>query len=130
MDFNLPAGKKYELGKIVEPVDTAKQYGSGLLEVLATPAMIAFMEQTCMELAGSELPEGYGTVGTAVNIKHLKASAVGAHIWCRATLTGSDNKRLEFTVEAGDDSGLIGSGTHTRYIINEVEFMAKLNAKR
>ena len=128
MKFDLRTGISLELKKVVKPEDSAKVYGSGLLDVFATPALIAFMEKCCMELAGSRLPEGYGSVGTAVNIKHIKASQVGTKIWCRATLSGSENRKLEFTLEAGDDSGLIGSGIHKRYIINEEEFLKNLNA--
>jgi len=107
--------------------DSARSYGSGLLEVYATPAMIAFMEKTSMELVQPYLPEGYGTVGIKINVDHLKASIVGDTIKCKANLVEVENKLLRFEVQVTKDGAVIGSGIHERYIIEEIRFIEKLN---
>lgn len=106
---------------------TAAAYGSGLVEVFATPAMIALMEKTCQLSVQDHLEEGHMTVGTLVNVKHLKATPVGMQVDCESELTFHDGRRLTFKVSAKDEKGLIGEGTHERFIVNRDEFMQKLN---
>jgi len=115
-------GIEKELEIIVTPKDLASAYGSGNVEVLATPAMIALMEKTCLQLVAPYIPKGHNTVGTAVNIKHIKATPVGAVVQSYAKLKEIKGNKLTFEVEAYDQNGLIGMGLHTRYIIDEEEF--------
>jgi len=107
--------------------DTAAVYGSGLHDVLSTPAMIAFMEQTAMKAVEACLNEGEGTVGTEVNVKHIKATPVGKTVTCIATLQEVNGNRLLFHVEASDEEGKIGEGHHERFIIDNKRFKEKLN---
>ena len=111
---------------VVEHKDTAAVYGSGALEVFATPAMIALMEKTCLESVNDKIGEGNTTVGIAVNIKHLKASPVGAVIRCDATLVDVDRKRLVFEVKCFEGDTLIGEGVHERFVVDSERFMGKL----
>lgn len=111
--------------KIVGQEETAAAYGSGLVDVFATPAMIAFMEHTAMYTVKKLLPQGFSTVGTHVNISHSKATPVGMKVFCEATLVEIDGRKLVFEVTARDEEGEIGKGTHTRFIIDEKKFMAK-----
>ena len=120
-------GKKLKIDKVVTQSDTAAYYGSGLLEVFATPGMIALMEQTAHLLAKSFLPEFQDTVGVEVNIKHLKASPLGAKVYAEAELISVDGKVLTFKVTAYDEKGVIGTGTHLRYIINPAKFLNKIS---
>ncbi len=113
--------------RTVSSSDTAAIYGSGLHDVLSTPAMIAFMEQTAMKAVEACLDEGEGTVGTEVNIRHLKATPVGRTITCTATLQEVNGNRLLFHVEADDGTGKIGEGHHERFIIDNRRFKEKLN---
>lgn len=122
----LKPGITLTLEKTVSTDDTASRYGSGLVEVFATPAMIALMEKTSMELVLPFLEAGKNTVGTEVNIKHFKATPVGRKIKCTARLTNVECKKLVFAVNARDDEGEIGAGTHTRYIVDTEKFMSKL----
>lgn len=122
----LTTGIKFTITKKVEKSDTAAVYGSGLLDVFSTPAMIALMEQTAMKAVEACLNEGEGTVGTGVNIKHLKVTPVGKEVTCTATLTGVEGNRLQFSVEASDEEGKIGEGTHERFVINNERFMARI----
>ena len=111
---------------VVEHKDTAAVYGSGALEVFATPAMIALMEKTCLESVSTKIGEGNTTVGISVNIKHLKASPVGALIRCEAKLVEVDRKRLVFEVHCFDGDTLIGEGIHERFVVDGEKFMGKL----
>lgn len=125
----LEVGLKGELTEVVNRENTAAMLGSGGLEVYATPAMILLMEKTSWTIAEKELEEGLTTVGTALNIKHTSASPIGAKITCKSELVEVDRKRLVFQVEAYDDCGMIGEGTHERFIIDSNKFMTKTNAK-
>lgn len=125
MDINLKEGTLFVKELIVTENETAIKMGSGDLEVYATPAMIALMENAAKTLVIDELPNGYTTVGIEMNVKHIKSSPIGANIQCKATLTKVDNKKLFFDVEAKDDEGTIGKGSHVRYIVNAEDFMKK-----
>ena len=123
----LVPGIRLTTTRTVSTNDTAAVYGSGLHDVLSTPAMIAFMEQTAMKAVEACLDEGEGTVGTEVNIRHLKATPVGKTITCTATLQEVNGNRLLFHVEADDETGKIGEGKHERFIIDNQRFKEKLN---
>jgi len=118
------------LSKVVEIIvdfeQTAAHYGSGLVEVFATPAMIALMEKAALEAVLPYLSENEGTVGTRVEVSHLKATPVGMKVTCKAVLKEVEKRRLLFEVEAHDEEGLIGSGLHERFIINVEKFMQKI----
>ena len=107
----------------------ANAWGSGGLPVYATPAMIALMENTAWASVEPCMEEGRSTVGTKLDVSHLSASPVGAHITCESELIEVDGRRLVFRVNASDDAGLIGEGLHERFIINTEKFMARTEAK-
>ena len=108
---------------------TAAAMGSGSLEVFATPAMIALMEETAASSVAEALDEGCATVGTLVHVAHLSATPVGATVRCESVLTEVEGRKLSFSVKAYDGAGLIGEGTHERFIIFSEKFMAKTRAK-
>lgn len=109
----------------VQANQTAAQYGSGLLEVFATPALIGLMENTAMKLI--ELPEGSSSVGTFINMKHLKASPIGEMIECTATIIAIEGRKYSFAIKATDSKGdLVGEATHERVVINIEKFMNKI----
>ena len=114
---------------VVTPDKTALTVGSGLLEVFATPAMIAMMEETASMSVAPALAEGSTTVGTLVNVSHVAATPVGAPVWCETELLEVDGRKLTFSVKAYDNAGLIGDGTHERFIVFSEKFMAKTLAK-
>ncbi|MDW5300210.1 MAG: thioesterase family protein [Sedimentibacter sp.] len=126
MEFNLNTGLKNKEEKIVSMNDTAKVFGSGAAEVFATPMMIGLMEGAAMNAVKEYLPEGYSTVGTSVNVKHMSATAVGKKVWAEAELMEIDRKRLVFKVDAYDEDKKIGEGMHERFIIEEAKFMGNL----
>ena len=105
---------------------TAEYIGSGDLAVLATPAMCALMENAAMMAVATHLEEGQTTVGTALNIEHSRATKIGEVITATAVLTEVNGRELQFNIAARDEIGIIGEGTHTRFIVNREKFMAKL----
>lgn len=109
--------------------NTAKTVGSGELEVFATPAMIALMEETAYKSVAGELDAGMGSVGTCMNVKHVSATPVGMKVTCRTELREVDGRRLVFHVEARDEAGLIGEGIHERFIVQNDKFQKKADAK-
>ncbi len=104
----------------------ASAIGSGALDVFATPSMIALMENAACEAIKESLQPGESSVGTKVNVSHLKASALEDTITATATLTEIDGRRLSFEVIANDSKGIIGEGTHERFVINVEKFLSKL----
>ena len=110
----------------VAPEVTAEYIGSGDLAVLATPAMCALMENAAMMAVATQLEDGQTTVGTALNIEHSRATKVGEVITATAVLTEVNGRELKFNIAARDQVGLIGEGTHTRFIVSREKFMAKL----
>ena len=125
----LEVGMRLEVERIVTENDTAAKAASGAVEVLATPIMIAWMEEVSLHLAQKELEEGFTTVGTEVNIKHLKGTLVGKTVKITSVLTEIDRKRLVFNVEVLEDGVVVGSGNHTRFIIDTEKFYEKLRNK-
>ncbi|MGI6605159.1 MAG: thioesterase family protein [Firmicutes bacterium] len=129
MDFNLSPGLSAELTREVTPEYTAAHLGSGGVEVLATPMMIALMEGAARNAVQPSLPEGWTTVGTVVNIRHLAPTPVGMTVTARAKLNEVDGRRLVFAVEVYDEVKKVGEGMHERFIINTERFHSKLEAK-
>lgn len=125
----LQAGIKGKKEITVTLDKTAKAMGSGTMDVFATPAMIALMENTAFESVASELEEGSGTVGTALDIKHVSATPVGMKVTCESELVKVDGRALTFSVKAFDEAGLIGEGTHERFILFEEKFQKKADDK-
>ena len=100
--------------------------GSGDLEVFATPAMVALMENAAMTAVSGALPEGATTVGAEMNVTHIKPSGLGAEIVATAVLTEAEGRKLTFNVGARDAEGMIGEGIHIRYMVDRQRFMEKV----
>lgn len=113
----------YRADITVSEKDTALALGSGGLEVYATPGMIALMENAAFNLLKNE---GSDSVGTEMNVKHTRACLVGSKVYATAKVTAVNGNWVNFEVAAFDEKGEIGSGNHTRYIIDAQKFMAKL----
>lgn len=105
---------------------TADYIGSGDMAVLATPAMCALMENAAMMAVANHLEVGQTTVGTALNIDHQRATPVGKIVTATAVLAEIDGRKLSFNIAARDEVGIIGEGTHTRFIVDRDRFMSKL----
>ena len=122
----LTIGQTHTCSRTVEEHHLAAHVGSGDLRVLSTPSMIALMEETAMRCVAPCLEESQTTVGGKIAVSHLKPTAHGRTISATATLTAVEGRKLQFTVTASDDEGLIGEGEHTRFIVDREKFMARL----
>lgn len=125
----LKLGMKAEKSELVTENNTAATVGSGSLPVYATPAMIALIEQTAVKLLDGQLDEGLTTVGTKLDIAHTSATPIGLSATCVCELVEIDRKRLVFDVKVSDACGVIGKGTHERFIVKAEPFVEKANAK-
>ncbi|HHX21914.1 MAG TPA: thioesterase family protein [Clostridiales bacterium] len=125
----LTAGLKHELTITVEDKLTAAAVGSGALPVFSTPSMIALMEMCARDAVQPHLDEGWGSVGTLVEVRHLSATPVGLTVRCECELLEVKGKRLLFSVRAYDPHGLIGEGQHERYLVDNEKFMARATEK-
>ena len=123
----LQTGLTYTCTRIVEEYHLAAHVGSGDLLVLATPSMIALMEEAAMRCVAPHLNDNQTTVGGHIAASHLKPTAHGRNISATATLTMVEGRKLQFTVTANDEDGVIGEGEHTRFIVDREKFMARLN---
>lgn len=106
--------------------DTAQDMGSGDMPVLATPRMVALMENAAMKAVAPSLDPGLTTVGGEIKVKHLIPSPIGAVVEATALLVAVDGRKLTFHVSACQNGELIGEGEHTRFVVNREKFLSKL----
>jgi predicted thioesterase len=126
MDISIPPEASSRQSEAITESHSARNVGSGSVDVLATPMMIALMEAAALDAVQSYLPEGWTTVGTRVECEHSRATALGDRISATATLIKQEGRTLYFSVEAEDSLGIIGKGFHQRFIIDIDKFMKKL----
>ena len=122
----IKVGLKYESQTVVSTTNTANTLGSGDMEVFATPAMIALMENAAMMAVAPYLDEGASTVGIEMASSHIKASPIGATITASAELISAEGRKLSFKVKAWDEQGVIGEGNHTRFVVDRERFLSKV----
>jgi predicted thioesterase len=120
---NIPVGISYSFNEEVTPDKGANAVGSGLLEVYSTPAMIALMEKTSYLCVDKYLDPNESTVGGAVNIRHLKPTAIGKRVVCNSKVVLVSKSKIDFEVEVMEDGVLIGKGTHARFVIYKKDFL-------
>ena len=118
-------GMKYELEKVVTPEVTAVRVGSGSLPVLATPMMIAWMEEAATEAIRPQLEAGQTSVGILVTIRHMAPTKVGKTVRVVAEVTEVKGNKVSFAVKAYDEETKIGEGCHERAIVDAEKFMKK-----
>ena len=123
----LKEGISHDSYLIVATSDTAKAQGSGDMEVLSTPRLVALMENTAMLAVAPSLEEGETTVGSEIAVCHLSPSAIGAEVVATAVLKKVEGRKLTFSVSAKEGGKIVGEGRHVRYIVNRQRFLDKLN---
>ncbi len=111
----------------VSESNVATAMGSGDMDVFATPAVVALMENAAMQAVAYELPEGSATVGAMIHTTHIRPSALGETVSATAVLKEIDGRKLTFDVRAEDRNGVIGEGEHIRYIVDRKKFLSKLS---
>ena len=127
--MEITIGMKGEVSTLVEREDTAAEVGSGNLLVYATPCMVALMEGAACEAIEEAMGENQSSVGISLAIEHLSATPVGLEVRAEAEVTAVDGKIITFAVNAYDEAGKIGEGTHKRCIVSSQKFLDKAYAK-
>ena len=119
-------GLQYTSTIIVNDANVARTMGSGDLEVFATPALVALMENAAMNTVAPLLPQESTTVGGFIETSHLAPSPIGTTISATAILTEIKGRKLTFTIEATEGNKLIGKATHIRFIVDREQFIQSL----
>ena len=114
----------------VTQANVAVNVGSGAVKVFSTPSMVALLEKTALLSVEPYLDEDQSTVGTAINITHSSATPEGMQVCADSEVSEVDRRRIVFKVKAYDKAGLIGEGTHERFIIDIDKFTARAEAKK
>jgi len=125
----LKPGLRGEAELVVEPKHTATAFGSGAIEVFATPMMAALMEKAAVAAVEHLLPKGMNSLGVQLEVSHLAATPVGMKVTATAELIAVDKRRLEFSVRARDEKELIGDGRHIRIAVNAASFEDRVAEK-
>ncbi len=123
--MKLAAGLKGEARLVVGDGDTARALGSGDVEVLGTPRLLALLERATLDAVDGCLDAGATTVGMRVQIDHLQPTPIGAEVLAEAYLDKIEGRRITFTVTASDSGGLVAAGKVTRVVVDVNRFMSK-----
>ncbi|MEG1476001.1 MAG: thioesterase family protein [Longicatena sp.] len=107
----------------------ASSVGSGIVDVYATPMMIALMENTATTCLNQFLEQGETSVGVMMNTTHDAPTPLGMKVFVSAEIVGVDRKKVSFKIIAKDEKDTIGTALHDRFIINKEKFEAKANSK-
>ena len=127
--MDLKPGLRGHASIVVAEQHTAPSIGSGKVRVLATPVMINLFEAAALAAIEHLLPEGYQSLGTHLDVRHIAATPVGMKVNAVATVTKVEGRTVTFRVEAHDDKDLIGDGVHERVVVNVAKFDARVQAK-
>lgn len=119
-------GLKHTSRLVVDAAHSAELIGSGDMPVLATPAMMALMENAAMMAVKAELPKGSTTVGGHIESSHLRPTRIGEEVYATAELTRIDGRKLYFHVSAYQGDSLLGEGEHLRFIVDREKFLQKI----
>ncbi len=125
----LRAGLKGEATLVVGDEHTAPRVGSGQIHVLATPVMINLFEAAALAAVEALLPEGYQSLGTVLNVRHIAATPVGMRVTAVAEVTAVEGRTVHFRLEARDERDLIGDGVHQRVVVNVAKFDQRVQEK-
>lgn len=126
----METGIKGHAEVLVDETNIASRLGSGVVDVFATPCLIGLMEEAAQTSVAPFLDEGMTTVGTKLDVSHDAATPAGMKVWAESELIEIDGRRLVFSVKAYDECGLVGQGTHERFIVRLSRFMEKAAAKK
>ena len=126
---DLRPGLSAEVAYTVTGDDTATRWGSGLVPVFSTPALVGLLESAAVAALAGQLPAGQTTVGGRIDVRHLAATPVGMRVRARAELTSVEGRKLGFKLQAWDQVELIGEAEHERVVIDEARFIARVESK-
>ena len=123
--MNLATGLRGEVRLRVTDADTARALGSGSVDVLGTPRVVALVEEAACRASTAASTHGSTSVGMRVHVDHLHPTPVGAEVVAEAVLEKIEGRRLTFTVSASDERGLVAAGKVTRVVVDLERFMSK-----
>jgi fluoroacetyl-CoA thioesterase len=126
---DLVPGLIAEITLTVSGADTATRWGSGLVPVFSTPALVGLMESAAVKALSGHLASGQTTVGGHIDVRHLAATPIGMKVRAKAELTAVEGRKLTFKIQAWDEVELIGEADHDRVVIDEAKFVARVQAK-
>ncbi len=129
LQTGLQPGLEGEASLTVADEHTAPRVGSGRVRVLATPVMINLIEAAALAAIEHLLPQGYQSLGTHLDVRHIAATPVGMEVVAVARVSKVEGRTVSFTVEARDEKELIGDGTHERVVVNVAKFDARVQKK-
>jgi predicted thioesterase len=107
----------------IAEADTATKIGSGDVDVLGTPAVVALCERAAVAAIASSIETGRTSVGTSITLDHVAPTAIGRRVVAHAQLESVDGRTLQFAIDASDASGPIARGTHTRVVVDRERFL-------
>ncbi|MCU0611346.1 MAG: thioesterase family protein [Candidatus Eisenbacteria bacterium] len=129
MDLSGLLNTEHSISHLVDTLDTAVAFGSGGVEVLATPALVALAETAARDAVQKLLPPGYTTVGSVINLRHLAPTPAGREVRVTSRVIAVAGRRITFEVSARDDAGTVGEGAHERIIVDLARFTDKAAAR-
>ena len=127
---SLKPGDSIEDTQVVDENRTASHIGSGSLRVYATPAMVLFLEHTCMKMIEPHLPEGHTSVGVSLDVKHLAPTPMGATVSIKAEIVEIHEPLVKFKARIFDETEQIGEAKHTRAVIDVERFQRRVEKKK
>lgn len=127
---SIPVGAKGSFSLVVTPDLLANRFKDATLPpILATPVMIMIMENAALNAVKPFLDAGESALGTRVDVRHLAATPAGRRVTGEAEVTRVDGRRIEFRIQATDETEEIGLGTHERMVIDLAKFSERMKAK-
>ena len=114
---------------IVEPGHTAEAFSNAGVVVLGTPALVGFVEETCLRAIQPFLQPGEASVGVHVDLRHLRPTPIGAEVFVKVRVESVDGDRVQFGFDASDAGGIVATGRHTRHCIDLARFMRGANRR-
>jgi predicted thioesterase len=127
---NIIAGLWAEVEHTVDDADSASKWGSGLVPVFSTPALVGLMESAAVKALEGHMPPGQTTVGGHIDVHHLSATPMGMKVRAKAVLNTVERRRLVFRIQAWDEVELIGEADHERILVDEAKFLVKVQVKK
>ncbi len=128
--MDIPTGQSHSESTIVNETNIASAVGSGLVDVFATPMMVALIELAAARCLEPHLDADSVSVGTHIDVEHSGATPIGMRVTATATITEVDRRRVVFSVVVQDEAGEVGRGVHTRFVVDRAKFMARAAAKK
>jgi predicted thioesterase len=128
--MTIEVGTRTSWQKKVDEEMTADRWGNAGVFVLATPTLVGLLEGTCVRAIKDQLEPGWSSVGTHIDLRHLKATPVGDTLTLTAEVTEVDGRKITFRVKADDSGGVAGEGIHERVLIDLERFIQRASARQ